>query len=126
MNNSSIFLNPKIMSYGSFLVKRGVSRPVDDPAALILEAWSQGLMTGSLVVMAAINYVNMRSGVFLHKMILLEVRWLFRAEIQQQLILLLSVDLGHASWNLHLRCRTSIRVVFGSNGDWADHLLVLA
>jgi hypothetical protein len=53
--------------------KRTVQRPVDDPAALILEAWSQGLMTGSLVIMAAVTYANMRPGVLLHKLILLEV-----------------------------------------------------
>jgi hypothetical protein len=54
-------------------VRRTVHRPVDDPAALILEAWSQGLMTGSLFIMAAVTYANMRSGVLLHKLILLEV-----------------------------------------------------
>lgn len=53
--------------------KRTVQRPVDDPAALILEAWSQGLMTGSLFIMAAVTYANMRPGVLLHKLILLEV-----------------------------------------------------
>ncbi|KAJ5990472.1 hypothetical protein N7522_010679 [Penicillium canescens] len=53
--------------------KRTVQRPVDDPAALILEAWSQGLMTGSLVIMAAVTYANMRPGVLLHKLILLEL-----------------------------------------------------
>jgi hypothetical protein len=52
---------------------RTVQRPVDDPAALILEAWSQGLMTGSIVIMAAVTYANMRPGVLLHKLILLEV-----------------------------------------------------
>ena len=53
--------------------KRTVQRPVDDPGALILEAWSQGLMTGSVVIMAAVTYANMRPGVLLHKLILLEV-----------------------------------------------------
>lgn len=55
-------------------VKRTVHRPVDDPAALVLEAWSQGLMTGSLVIMAAVTIANMRPGVLLHKLILLEVQ----------------------------------------------------
>jgi hypothetical protein len=53
--------------------KRTIQRPVDDPAALILEAWSQGLMTGSLLIMAAVTFANMRPGVLLHKLILLEV-----------------------------------------------------
>jgi hypothetical protein len=52
--------------------KRTAQRP-EDPAALILEAWSQGLMTGSLVIMAAVTFANMRPGVLLHKLILLEV-----------------------------------------------------
>ena len=58
----------------SSLARRTVRRPDDDPAALVLEAWSQGLMTGSLVIMAAVTYANMRPGVLLHKLILLEVR----------------------------------------------------
>ncbi|KAH8693065.1 hypothetical protein BGW36DRAFT_301741 [Talaromyces proteolyticus] len=73
MDDSNIYSNPNVLDHASLLVKRDVSRPVDDPAALILESWSQGLMTGALVIMAAITYVNMRSGVFLHKMILLEL-----------------------------------------------------
>ncbi|KAL4863626.1 hypothetical protein BDV12DRAFT_206328 [Aspergillus spectabilis] len=48
-------------------------RPTDNPEALILEAWAQGLMVGALVVMTAITYANMRSGVLLHKLILLEL-----------------------------------------------------
>lgn len=44
------------------------------PEALTLEAWSQGMMVGSLVVMALITTANMRAGVLLHKLVLLEVR----------------------------------------------------
>lgn len=73
---------PNVLDHAFYLVKRDVSRPVNDPDALVLEAWSQGLMTGSLVIMAAITYVNMRSGVWLHKMILLEVMHSLGLEIQ--------------------------------------------
>jgi uncharacterized YccA/Bax inhibitor family protein len=38
-----------------------------------LEAWSQGVMVGALLIMAAITVANMRSGVLLHKLILVEV-----------------------------------------------------
>jgi uncharacterized YccA/Bax inhibitor family protein len=38
-----------------------------------LEAWSQGFMVGALLIMAAITVANMRSGVLLHKLILVEV-----------------------------------------------------
>jgi hypothetical protein len=43
-------------------------------AHLTLEAWSQGMMVGSLVIMAFITTANMRAGVLLHKLVLLEVR----------------------------------------------------
>lgn len=39
-----------------------------------LESWSQGVMVGALLMMAAITLANMRSGVLLHKLILIEVR----------------------------------------------------
>ncbi|KAL4952026.1 hypothetical protein BDW69DRAFT_168656 [Aspergillus filifer] len=55
------------------LLRRTAQRPDDDHAALILESWSQGLMTGSLAIMVAITYANMRPGVLLHKLILLEL-----------------------------------------------------
>ncbi|KAJ5650262.1 uncharacterized protein N7484_003985, partial [Penicillium longicatenatum] len=66
-------------------VKRTTQRPVDDPAALVLEAWSQGLMAGSLVIMAAVTIANMRPGVLLHKLILLEI--LYHSPGQLALIL---------------------------------------
>lgn len=43
------------------------------PTGLALEAWSQGLMVGALLIMAGITVSNMRSGVLLHKFILIEV-----------------------------------------------------
>ena len=51
-----------------------ISKPTE-PDALILEAWGQGLMVGSLLIMAAITLANMRSHILLHKLILAEVRW---------------------------------------------------
>lgn len=43
------------------------------PDQLILEAWSLGVMVGAIVVMAGITVANMRRGVLLHKLILIEV-----------------------------------------------------
>jgi hypothetical protein len=43
------------------------------PNGLVLEAWAQGFLVGALVIMAAITIANMRKGVLLHKLILLEV-----------------------------------------------------
>jgi hypothetical protein len=44
-----------------------------DPAGLVLEAWAEGFMVGSLIIMSCITLANMRRGVLLHKLILLEV-----------------------------------------------------
>jgi hypothetical protein len=43
------------------------------PNELILEAWAMGYLVGSLIIMAFITLANMRRGVLLHKLILLEV-----------------------------------------------------
>ena len=48
------------------------SKP-SDPAKLTLEAWSQGFMVGALLIMCGITVANMRRGVLLHKLILIEV-----------------------------------------------------
>ncbi|EAW16412.1 uncharacterized protein NFIA_057620 [Aspergillus fischeri NRRL 181] len=48
-----------------------ISRPTD-PDSLVLEAWGQGLMVGSLVVMAAVIVANMKRRILLHKLILIE------------------------------------------------------
>lgn len=49
-----------------------VTRP-SDPDSLILEAWGQGLMVGSLLIMAAITVANMKRHILLHKLIFAEV-----------------------------------------------------
>lgn len=49
-----------------------VTKPTD-PAGLVLEAWAEGFMVGSLIIMSCITLANMRRGVLLHKLILLEV-----------------------------------------------------
>jgi len=50
----------------------GATKP-QSSNGLVLEAWAQGYLVGSLVIMAAITVANMRKGVLLHKLILLEV-----------------------------------------------------
>ncbi|KMK56457.1 hypothetical protein Y699_05372 [Aspergillus fumigatus Z5] len=47
-------------------------RPAN-PDILIVEAWGQGFMVGSLILMIAITVANMKSGVFLHKMTVAEL-----------------------------------------------------
>ena len=48
-------------------------RNVDVIEAYILEGWGEGFMFGSLFIMAINTFVNMRRGIVLHKIILLEV-----------------------------------------------------
>lgn len=43
------------------------------PDGLVLEAWAEGFMLGSLIIMTCITVANMRRGVLLHKLILIEV-----------------------------------------------------
>lgn len=49
------------------------SRPTD-PDGLVVEAWGQGMMVGSLVIMVAITLSNMKKHILLHKLILAEVQ----------------------------------------------------
>ncbi|KAE8374650.1 hypothetical protein BDV26DRAFT_34905 [Aspergillus bertholletiae] len=49
-----------------------ITRPTD-PDDLVLEAWGQGLMVGSLVVMAAVTFANMKRHILLHKLIFAEL-----------------------------------------------------
>ena len=44
-----------------------------DPDILVMEAWGQGFLVGSLVVMIAITAANMKKGVLLHRLIVAEV-----------------------------------------------------
>ncbi|KAJ6151972.1 hypothetical protein N7497_006291 [Penicillium chrysogenum] len=48
-----------------------ISKPTEADA-LILEAWGQGLMVGSLLIMAVITLANMKSHILLHKLIFAE------------------------------------------------------
>ncbi|OQE29277.1 hypothetical protein PENFLA_c004G07576 [Penicillium flavigenum] len=49
-----------------------ISKPTEADA-LILEAWGQGLMVGSLLIMAVITLANMKSHILLHKLIFAEL-----------------------------------------------------
>jgi len=74
---------PELGRFAQFLVKREatiVTKP-SDPDGLVLEAWAEGFMVGSLIIMSCITLANMRRGVLLHKLILLEVRSRIRAPL---------------------------------------------
>jgi hypothetical protein len=48
-------------------------KPLSGDKALVLEGWAEGFMVGALIIMSCITLANMRRGVLLHKLILLEV-----------------------------------------------------
>jgi uncharacterized membrane protein YkvI len=66
-------MSPNLLPEDEFhLFRRRVDKPTN-PDGLILEAWAQGYMVGSLIIMSCITLANMRRGVVLHKLILIEV-----------------------------------------------------
>ncbi|KAF2471463.1 uncharacterized protein BDR25DRAFT_325186 [Lindgomyces ingoldianus] len=89
------------------LTKRVVDRPTN-PDGLVLEAWAQGYMVGSLIIMACITLANMRQGVILHKLILLELIlgiwhgfWIFFHNPIYAWWLSVSAIFLNISWSLH-------------------------
>lgn len=84
-----------------------VAKPTDS-GELVLEAWAQGFLVGSLVIMSCITLANMRRGVLLHKLILLELIlglwqgfWLFFKSPVHAWWLSVAAILLNASWSLH-------------------------
>ena len=60
------------LSWNNLSKRDAVTKPTD-PQGLVLEAWSQGFMVGAIVIMICITLANLKRGVILHKLILLEV-----------------------------------------------------
>ncbi|KAF2271912.1 uncharacterized protein EI97DRAFT_386865 [Westerdykella ornata] len=79
-----------------------IQKPTD-PDGLILEAWAQGFMVGSLIIMAFITMANMRRGVLLHKLILgiWQGFWLFFHRPVYAWWLSVGAIPLNASWSLH-------------------------
>ncbi|KKY22321.1 hypothetical protein UCDDS831_g03486 [Diplodia seriata] len=84
-----------------------VGRPTN-PDGLVLEAWAQGFMVGSLVIMTCITIANMRRGVFLHRLILIELimgmfhgTFIFAHEPYYGWYLSSTAIFLNASWCLH-------------------------
>ncbi|KNG45675.1 hypothetical protein TW65_07569 [Stemphylium lycopersici] len=78
------------------------------PEELVLEAWAQGYLVGSLIIMSFITLANMRRGVLLHKLILLELIlglwqgfWLFFPSPVHAWWLSVAAIFLNASWLLH-------------------------
>ncbi|KAH7063457.1 hypothetical protein B0J12DRAFT_707313 [Macrophomina phaseolina] len=84
-----------------------VGRPTN-PDGLVLEAWAQGFMVGSLIVMTCITIANMRREVLLHKLILIELvmgmfhgTFIFTHEPYYGWYLSCTAIFLNASWSLH-------------------------
>ncbi|ORY15470.1 hypothetical protein BCR34DRAFT_622885 [Clohesyomyces aquaticus] len=79
-----------------------VDRPTN-PDGLVLEAWAQGYMVGSLIIMACITLANMRKGNLLHKLILgiWHGFWIFFHNPIYAWWLSVSAIFLNASWSLH-------------------------
>jgi len=60
------------MSDPAVTTRATITKPTN-PDGLVLEAWAQGFMVGSLLVMTCITIANMRRKVLLHKLIMIEV-----------------------------------------------------
>lgn len=101
-------MSPLAPSFERFsLEKRLVERPTN-PDGLVLEAWAQGNMVGSLIVMSCITMANMRRGAVLHKLILLELLlgiwhgfWIFFHNPIYAWWLSVSAIFLNISWSLH-------------------------
>ena len=91
-----------------------VTKPTD-PDGLILEAWAQGFMVGAIIIMICITLSNIRRGVLLHKLILIEVgrlNWLppnpsqYNTDTKS-----FSACLRHLPWHFHFQSCSSLRMV---------------
>ena len=68
-NNESALLVSRttVATFGNWRAEK-------NPEAYVVESWGEGFMFGALLIMSCITISNMRRGVMLHKLILLEVR----------------------------------------------------
>jgi hypothetical protein len=74
------------LSWNSLSRRDAVTKPTD-PQGLVLEAWSQGFMVGAIVIMICITLANLKRGVILHKLILLEVCTALRVQPSDDMFL---------------------------------------
>jgi hypothetical protein len=64
---------PNANGSGGALTGSAHSRESATLESNIVEAWSQGFMFGAIIILMFVTIANMRRGVWLHKLILLEV-----------------------------------------------------
>lgn len=94
----------------------------DTVEGLVLESWAQGLLVGAFVIMAGITVANMRKGVLLHKLILIEVRSI-SSRLPAWKLTDTIANLGHASWNIYICEWSGIWMVSFLHGHLPQHLM---
>lgn len=97
-----------------------------NPDGLVLEAWAQGYMVGSLIIMAAVAVANMRKGVILHKLILIEVHQDGMPLEQGTDAKIGSVTTRNLPWYLYFHTRASIWMVLELYRHLLEYVLELA
>jgi len=83
-----------------------------------VEAWAEGFNVGALIILILIVFCNIKRGVWLHKLILLEVciRLAYR---HLSVVDTMTVGSGYMAWYLHLLLGSGIWLV---STEFAYHL----
>lgn len=97
---------------------QNITKPTN-PNGLILESWAQGFMVGALIIMSCITLANMRRGVLLHKLILIEVKHKTGSTVAERpLEAILAADLNHSSSSASgMVSSSSLKVRFTTGGS---------
>lgn len=98
-------------------------RPTD-PNGLVLEAWAEGYMIGSLIIMTCITIANMRRGVLLHKLILIEVRSPVSHCVESSRLTVNTVNIWLLARVFHFIQSTHLRLVAFSSCHTFERFLV--
>jgi len=93
-----------------------------DPKGLTLEAWAQGYMAGSLIIMAAVTIANMRKHVLLHKLILIEVSRLCCYHTNDHKLILFTAHIWHVPRIFHLSRSAVLWMVSLRRCDTSKHI----
>lgn len=103
------------------LSRREVTKSTD-PDGLILEAWAQGFMVGAIVIMICITLANLKRGVILHKLILIEVCTYLNTKafcsINSNI-----VASRRVTWYLHFQPCSYLRVVSVCYGNLPQYVM---
>lgn len=101
------------LAYHQLVARNVTAEPTRSGSSIdhdILEAWAEGFYVGALIILILIVLCNIKKGVLLHKLILLEVRWNRNAFITAAIDVMV-VDFGNLAWHFHFLSGSSIWLV---------------